>query len=91
MLYTGTFEAYQGLELLLIEAAARLQTTHPHARVLVVGGEPGQVEAATGVARAHGAANVVFTGGSSRPARFRPSSRWRRFSPRLASAAPTRR
>ena len=38
VLYTGTFEAYQGLEL-LFEAAVRLQHSHPQARVLVVGGD----------------------------------------------------
>ncbi|MFN7978925.1 MAG: glycosyltransferase [Vicinamibacterales bacterium] len=70
VLYTGTFEAYQGLEM-LIAAAARLQGTHPHARVLVVGGEPQQVEAASDVARREGAANVVFTG--QQPAREIPA------------------
>ncbi len=42
VLYTGTFEEYQGLDL-LIEVASRLSGTHPDARVLVVGGEPAQV------------------------------------------------
>ncbi len=45
VLYTGTFEPYQGLDLLL-EAAALLHRSHPAARVLIVGGEPAQVEAA---------------------------------------------
>ena len=45
LLYTGTFEPYQGLDL-LTEAAARLKATHPGARVLVVGGTPAQVETA---------------------------------------------
>ena len=70
VLYTGTFEAYQGLEM-LIAAAARLQVTHPGARVLVVGGEPQQVEAAAAVARREGATNVVFTG--QQPAREIPA------------------
>ena len=61
VLYTGTFEAYQGLDMLL-DAAALLQSTHPAARVLIVGGEPPQVEAAQRAAAAKGAANVVFTG-----------------------------
>jgi glycosyltransferase involved in cell wall biosynthesis len=60
VLYTGTFEPYQGLDL-LFEAAARLARTHPAARVLVVGGTRDQVAAAG--ARAEGlGAPVVFTG-----------------------------
>jgi glycosyltransferase involved in cell wall biosynthesis len=71
VLYTGTFEPYQGVDL-LIDAAALLMTTHPHARVLVVGGEPAQVEAGRARARALGAADaIVFTG--QQPAREIPS------------------
>ena len=71
VLYTGTFEAYQGVEL-LIQASARLAQTHPEIRVLVVGGEPAQVEAARAVARASGAGDVmVFTG--QQPAREIPA------------------
>ena len=71
VLYTGTFEAYQGLDLLL-RAAALLTRTHPSARVLVVGGEPAQVEAATADAARHGASSiVVFTG--QQPAREIPA------------------
>ncbi|MCC7125394.1 MAG: glycosyltransferase [Acidobacteria bacterium] len=70
-LYTGTFEAYQGVDL-LIDAAAILARTHPHARVLVVGGEPAQVDRARTAARERGAADVmVFTG--QQPAREIPS------------------
>ena len=47
VLYTGTFEPYQGLGLLM-EAAAILGCTHPDARVLVVGGTQAQVESARG-------------------------------------------
>jgi glycosyltransferase involved in cell wall biosynthesis len=71
VLYTGTFEAYQGLEL-LTHAAARLAGTHPQARILVVGGEPAQVEQALKQAAAIGAAEVMtFTG--QQPARDIPS------------------
>ena len=60
VLYTGTFEPYQGLDL-LIEAAGQLSTTHPDARVLVVGGEPAQVaEVRTRAATV--ALNLIFTG-----------------------------
>ncbi|MEP7118322.1 MAG: glycosyltransferase family 4 protein [Acidobacteriota bacterium] len=70
VLYTGTFEAYQGLDL-LIEAAAGLQRTHPAARVLIVGGEAGQVAAVEQRAKDQGAVNVVFTG--QQPAREIPA------------------
>ena len=61
-LYTGTFEAYQGVDM-LIESAAIVAKSRPDARVLVVGGEPAQVESARARAQAAGAAAVmVFTG-----------------------------
>jgi glycosyltransferase involved in cell wall biosynthesis len=61
-LYTGTFEAYQGVDM-LIEAAAIVAKTRPEARVLVVGGEPEQVESAQARAHAAGAGGVmIFTG-----------------------------
>jgi glycosyltransferase involved in cell wall biosynthesis len=70
-LYTGTFEAYQGVDL-LIEAAAILARSRPQARILVVGGEPQQVDRARARAREQGAADVmVFTG--QQPAREIPS------------------
>lgn len=70
-LYTGTFEAYQGVEL-LIDASAQLARTHPHARVLVVGGEPAQVATARVRADAAGASSIiVFTG--QQPARDIPA------------------
>lgn len=59
-LYTGTFEPYQGLNL-LIEASAELSITHPDARVLVVGGEPAQVREMRARA-ATVAPNMIFTG-----------------------------
>ena len=61
-LYTGTFEAYQGVDM-LIDAAAIVATRRPDARVLIVGGEPAQVEAAKVKAAAAGASSaIVFTG-----------------------------
>lgn len=61
-LYTGTFEAYQGLDL-LTDAAAIIAARRPDARVLVVGGEPAQVAAAQARAAERGASAVmVFTG-----------------------------
>ena len=69
VLYTGTFEAYQGLELLL-EAMAIVARTHPTAKLLVVGGRPEQVDVARERARAVGAP-AEFTG--YQPARDIPS------------------
>ena len=60
VLYTGTFEAYQGLEL-LYGAAARLKRTHPAARILIVGGDPDQVTAAR-VGAARDGLPLIFTG-----------------------------
>ena len=66
ILYTGTFEAYQGLDLLL--AAARLVVAaRPEARVVLAGGRPEQIEAVRAQARATGVeAAVLFAG--QRPA-----------------------
>ena len=69
-LYTGTFEAYQGVDM-LIDACAIVAKRRPDARVLVVGGEPPQVAAARARADASGASKVmVFTG--QQPAREIP-------------------
>jgi glycosyltransferase involved in cell wall biosynthesis len=71
VLYTGTFEAYQGLDL-LTRACAILAQSHPSARVLVVGGEPAQVEAARAHAVEVGAgAAMIFAG--QQPARDIPA------------------
>jgi glycosyltransferase involved in cell wall biosynthesis len=69
VLYTGTFELYQGLDLLL-EAAARVARTNPAVRLLVVGGRPDQVEAARARAADLGAP-AIFTG--HQPARDIPA------------------
>jgi len=69
-LYTGTFEAYQGVEM-LIDAVALIAKRRPDARVLVVGGEPAQVELAKSRAASAGAAGaMIFTG--QQPAREIP-------------------
>jgi glycosyltransferase involved in cell wall biosynthesis len=66
VLYTGTFEAYQGLDLLF--AAARVAAaTRPDVRFVLAGGRPDQIEQARARARAEGLeAQVVFAG--QRPA-----------------------
>ena len=43
VLYTGTFEAYQGLDL-LFEAFAHVKGQNGAARLLLAGGQPGQIE-----------------------------------------------
>ena len=60
VLYTGTFEQYQGLDLLL-DASVRLKALVPGVAVLVVGGAPEQVEELSARAAAAGAP-LVFTG-----------------------------
>ncbi len=60
VLYTGTFEPYQGLDLLM-QAAAKLARTHPDARVLVVGGTEAQVDVARKRAAQTGSP-LVFAG-----------------------------
>ena len=66
VVYTGTFEAYQGLDL-LFEAAARVAKVRPDARLLLAGGRPEQVEWARSLARRAGVeASTIFAG--ERPA-----------------------
>jgi glycosyltransferase involved in cell wall biosynthesis len=61
VLYTGTFEAYQGLDLLF--AAARIvQQERPDVRFVLAGGTPEQVARATAQATTSGASGVIFTG-----------------------------
>jgi glycosyltransferase involved in cell wall biosynthesis len=66
VLYTGTFEHYQGLELLF--AAARLVTSvRPDVRFVLAGGRPEQVaEAAKAISREGLSDHVIFAG--QRPA-----------------------
>ena len=66
VLYTGTFEAYQGLDL-LFAAARHVASVRPDARFVLVGGRPEQVEAARARAREAGLdASAIFAG--QRPA-----------------------
>jgi glycosyltransferase involved in cell wall biosynthesis len=62
ILYTGTFEAYQGLDL-LFEAMALVRARRPDARLLLAGGKPDQIAHAQNQARAAGADGVtIFSG-----------------------------
>ena len=63
ILYAGTFEAYQGLDI-LIPAFAIVQRAVPDTFLLMVGGTPAQVTAYREMARRHGIDDndLVFTG-----------------------------
>jgi glycosyltransferase involved in cell wall biosynthesis len=61
VLYTGTFEPYQGLDL-LFAAASLVKRDNPHVRFVLAGGKPNQVETARKQAAGAGATNVMFTG-----------------------------
>jgi glycosyltransferase involved in cell wall biosynthesis len=65
-LYTGTFEPYQGVEL-LVQAAARLASSHPMLRVLIVGGEPSQVERLEALAATLSASHTLTFVGQQPP------------------------
>ncbi|MGE3511536.1 MAG: glycosyltransferase family 4 protein [Vicinamibacterales bacterium] len=66
VLYTGTFEAYQGLDL-LFAAMAIVRRERPDARLVLAGGKPAQVEQARVLAGTAGiGAATIFTG--ERPA-----------------------
>lgn len=66
ILYTGTFEAYQGLDL-LFEAMAVVSRQRPDARLLLAGGKPAQVQRAREQASHAGVASVTLFAGE-RPA-----------------------
>ena len=66
VLYTGTFEAYQGLDL-LFAAMAIVKQSRPDARLLLAGGKPDQVARAVADARAAGIGDVTIFAGE-RPA-----------------------
>jgi len=66
VLYTGTFEAYQGLDL-LFEAMARVKQARGDVRLLLAGGKPDQIDEAKGVARRAGIVDMTIFAGE-RPA-----------------------
>src|SRR5687767_13478487 len=61
VLYTGTFEAYQGLDL-LFSAAKIVRRERPDTRLVLAGGKPDQVARAQAQAAAVGAEGLIFTG-----------------------------
>jgi glycosyltransferase involved in cell wall biosynthesis len=71
VLYTGTFEAYQGLDL-LFESARVVATRLPDVRFVLAGGRPDQIEQARSVVQRMGlAGHVIFAG--QRPAEEIPA------------------
>jgi len=62
VLYTGTFEAYQGLDL-LFEAMAHVRRVRPEARLLLAGGKPDQVASMRTLAAAAGVGDVTIFAG----------------------------
>ena len=66
VLYTGTFETYQGLDL-LFAAMARVRDRRPDARLLLAGGKPDQVRRAQEQAQAARIGDVTLFAGE-RPA-----------------------
>jgi glycosyltransferase involved in cell wall biosynthesis len=71
VLYTGTFEAYQGLDL-LFEAMSHVCAALPEARLLVAGGKADQVEKARRQAVAAGIDGITIFAGE-RPAEEMPA------------------
>jgi glycosyltransferase involved in cell wall biosynthesis len=62
VLYTGTFEAYQGLDL-LFAAARQVVDRHPGAKFILAGGRPDQIAAARAQADRLGiGGSVLFAG-----------------------------
>ena len=66
VLYTGTFEAYQGLDL-LFDAMAMVATRRPEVRLVLAGGKPDQVARAQQQAKAAGVSEMTIFAGE-RPA-----------------------
>jgi glycosyltransferase involved in cell wall biosynthesis len=69
VLYTGTFEAYQGLDL-LFDAMADVKASRPDARLVLAGGKPDQVARAREAADAAGIGGVTIFAGEQPAARI---------------------
>lgn len=62
IVYTGSFELYQGLDL-LIESAEAVLKSHPEALFVLVGGKPDQVERLSGMVRDKNLeSSIIFVG-----------------------------
>jgi glycosyltransferase involved in cell wall biosynthesis len=69
VLYTGTFEPYQGLDMLL-KGFARVRERHGDAHLLMVGGTPSQVESYGRLAQSLGIGHAVTLVGTVHPSRI---------------------
>jgi glycosyltransferase involved in cell wall biosynthesis len=66
VVYTGTFEAYQGLDL-LFAAMALVRRVNPDARLVLAGGKPDQIRAARAQADGVGSSEAVIFAGERPP------------------------
>ena len=87
VLYTGTFEHYQGLDL-LFASMAHAKAQRPDARLLLAGGKPDQVAKARQQAHAAGIGDISVTAapfafGSIRPMGLPSGASGISFSPRM--------
>jgi len=69
VLYAGTFEAYQGLDI-LVDAAARVLQKRPEVHFVLVGGNPAQVAEVRGLAERRGILERVHFTGNLTPERI---------------------
>ena len=67
ILYTGNFESYQGVDL-MVQATPALVQALPNARVLLVGGEPDQIDTLRKLAKDLGVAEPIVFAGKRPPA-----------------------
>jgi glycosyltransferase involved in cell wall biosynthesis len=69
ILYTGTFEPYQGLNILL-KGFSRVREKHADAHLVMVGGTPGQIEGYGRLAQSLGIGHAVTLVGTVHPSRI---------------------
>ncbi|MCX7818672.1 MAG: glycosyltransferase family 4 protein [Kiritimatiellae bacterium] len=67
VVYTGNFEPYQGVDL-LVRAAGRMTSAQNGVRVVLVGGRPDQIREMEALAKASGAGDVCVFAGTQPPA-----------------------
>jgi glycosyltransferase involved in cell wall biosynthesis len=90
VVYTGTFEAYQGLDL-LFDAAMEVVRARPEVRFLLAGGRRDQLERTRRDLARLGSSVTSFWQGSVPRTRFPRSSTLPTFWSRREAGAPTRR
>lgn len=67
IVYTGNFEPYQGVDL-LVRAAGHLAAARPDVRIVLAGGQPAQIAAMQALAATHGASAACVFAGARSPA-----------------------